>query len=149
MIQRIQTVWLLLASLFSATLFLDWYTGYIYKADVQQGIGSVVSYLRVTDFFPLLIIAVAMTIMPLQAVFFFKNRKRQKSIGWLSLLVSVGFIAVSLMHVENFKNTSPMPKNGSYQAGVVIPAIVIVFIVFAISGIRKDEKLVKSMDRLR
>ena len=73
MIQRIQTVWFLLASLLSATLFLDWYTGYIYKADVPQGIGSVVTYLRVTDFFPLLIIAVAMTIMPLQAVFFFKK----------------------------------------------------------------------------
>src|SRR5688572_23708822 len=126
MIQRIQSVWLLLAALLSALLMMDWYTGYVYKADVPAGIGSVVSYLRVTDHFPSLLLAVAMIILPFVTIFFFKNRKRQRSFGLLSVLLAVAFIAVSLMRIENFKNTVPMPKNGSYQAGVVIPAVVIV-----------------------
>jgi hypothetical protein len=149
MIQRIQSVWFLLAALLSALLMMDWYTGYVYKADVPSGIGSVVSYLRVTNHFPSLLLAVAMIILPLITIFFFKDRKRQRSLGLLSVLLAIAFIAVSLMRIENFKNTSPMPKDGSYQAGMVIPAIVIVFLMFAISGIRKDDKLVKSMDRLR
>ena len=149
MIQRIQSLWLLIAALISTLLMLDWYTGYVYKADVPQGLGSVVSYLRVTNHFPSLLVAVAMILIPFIAIFFFKDRKRQRSLSWIAVLLNIAFIAVSLMHIENFKNTSPMPSNGSYQAGIVVPVVAIVFLVMAINGIRRDEKLVKSMDRLR
>lgn len=149
MIQRIQSLWLLIASLISALLMIDWYTGYVYKADVPHGLGAIVTYLRIADHFPSLLIAVVMVALPLVTIFFFKNRKRQRSLSRIALLTSIAFIAVSLMHIENFKNTSPMPRNGSYRAGIVVPVIVIVFLFMAINGIKKDEKLVKSMDRLR
>lgn len=150
MIQRIQTVWLLLASLLSVSLMMDWYTGYVYKADLAQGLGAVVSNLRVTNYFPSLLLAAAMIIMPLIAIFFFKDRKKQRSISWLGILISIAFIAINLMHIEDFKNnTTPTPQNGTYQLGMVVPVIVIVFIFLAINSIKKDDKLVKSMDRLR
>lgn len=149
MIQRIQSLWLLIASLISTLLMIDWYTGYVYKADVPHGLGAIVTNLRITDHFPSLLIAVIMVALPLVTIFFFKNRKRQRSLSWISLLASIAFIVVSLMRIENFKNTSPMPRNGSYQAGIVVPVVVIVFLFMAINGIKKDEKLVKSMDRLR
>ena len=149
MIQRIQTLWLFLASLISALLLTDWYTGYVYKADVPQGFGAVVKYLRVTNHFPSLLLAVAMIVLPFIAIFFFKNRKRQRSLGVFSIVLCIAFISLSMMHIANFSNGTPPPQNGSYQAGMVIPVIALVFIILAIGGIRKDEKLVKSMDRLR
>lgn len=149
MIQRIQSIWLLIASVLSGLLMIDWYTGYVYKADVPHGLGSIVNYLRITDHFPSLLIAVVMIALPLVAIFFFKNRKRQRSLSWMGILACIAFIAVSLMHIENFKNTSPMPRNGSYQAGIVVPVVAIVFLYMAINGIKHDEKLVRSADRLR
>ena len=150
MIQRIQTVWLLLASLISATLLLSWHTGYVFAADVAQGFGSVVKRLTVTEHFPTLIIAVMMILVPLIAIFMFKDRKRQKMLTFVSILACLGFISVNLMRIENFKqDTAPTPTNGSYDAGSVIPVIVLVFLILAIRGINRDEKLIKSMDRLR
>lgn len=150
MIQRVQSLWLLLAALFSSLLMLDWYTGYVYKADVPQGFGSVVKYLKVTDHFPTLIIAVVMMIVPLVAIFMFKNRKQQRMMTIVSILSCLSFISVNLMRINNFNKTStPTPSNGSYHVGSVIPAIVIVFLILALRGISKDDKLIKSMDRLR
>ena len=150
MIQRIQTLWLFLATLISATLLLGWHTGYVFAADIPQGFGSVVKRLTITEHFPTLIIAVVMILVPLIAIFMFKDRKRQKMLSLVSILACIAFIGVNLMRIENFKKTTaPTPTNGSYDAGSVIPAIVIVFLILAIRGINRDEKLIKSMDRLR
>lgn len=150
MIQRIQTLWLFLASIISALLFLDWHTGYVFKADIAQGFGSIVKTLTVTEHFPTLIISVVMILVPLVAIFMFKDRKRQKMMVITSVLACIAFIAVNLMRIENFKKvTAPTPTNGSYDIGSIIPVLVIVFLILALRGINKDEKLIKSMDRLR
>jgi hypothetical protein len=150
MIQRIQTIWLFLAALLSGLLLLNWYTGYVYKADVPEGFGATVKHLTVTEHFPSVILAVVMIAMPLIAIFMFKNRKRQKRMGLVGVLACIMFISMTLWRAEDFKkNSTPQPTGGSYEAGAIIPAVVIVLIILAISGIRKDEKLVKSMDRLR
>ncbi|HRO41361.1 MAG TPA: DUF4293 domain-containing protein [Flavipsychrobacter sp.] len=150
MIQRIQTLWLFLAALISGLMMLDWYTGYVYKADIPEGFGSAVKYLTVRSDFPSLVIAMGMTLLPLIAIFLFKDRKKQRAQTLLAMLVSVGFIAINLFRISNFnKNTSPAPANGSYQLGSLLPVLVILFLILALRGINKDEKLVKSMDRLR
>ncbi len=139
MIQRKQTIYLLIASLISALLFLDWHTGIVYKADIPGGLGLNVEYLKVTNHFPTLLIAVVMTVMPFIAIFLFGNRKRQRMFSIIGLLACISFIAVNLMRIENFKtNSTPPPVDGSYDAGSVIPAVVIVFITLAMSGFRKD-----------
>jgi glucan phosphoethanolaminetransferase (alkaline phosphatase superfamily) len=150
MIQRIQTIWLFLAALISALLLLDWYTGYVFHADVAAGFTVSVQHLKVSAHFPSLILAVIMVLLPLIAIFLYKDRKRQKMLVWISLLAAVAFIGVNLMRIENFKNdTAPLPVNGSYDAGSVLPVVVVVFLILAMRGINKDEKLIKSLDRLR
>jgi len=150
MIQRIQTIWLLLATLVSALLFLDWYTGYVYKADIAQGLGSVVKRLTVTEHFPSLILVVVMALIPLIAIFMFKNRKQQRTLTQVGILSCIAFISVNLMRINSFTtSTAPTPTNGSYQPGSVLPLFVILFLILAWRGISKDEKLVRSMDRLR
>jgi hypothetical protein len=38
---------------------------------------------------------------------------------------------------------------GNYGIGVILPSLAILFIILALRGIRKDEMLVRSADRLR
>ncbi len=150
MIQRIQTVWLFLAALVSSLLMLDWYTGYVYKADIPHGFGSVVKRLTVTEHFPSLIVAVVMTIIPLIAIFMFRNRKQQRTFVFTGMVSAVAFAALNLMRINNFTVThSPAPSGGSYQPGSVLPVFVLFFLILALRGINRDNKLVKSMDRLR
>jgi hypothetical protein len=150
MIQRIQTIWLFLAALISALLLLDWYTGYVFKGDIPEGFGLAVKHLTVREHFPSVILALVMVATSFFAIFLFKNRKRQKMVGLSGVFASIMFIALTLWRVEDFrKNSTPPVREGSYEAGAIIPAVVIVLLVLAISGIRKDEKLIKSMDRLR
>ena len=65
------------------------------------------------------------------------------------MLGTISFVAMILMRVTNLNDGSSAPVTGSYWIGSVLPIISLVFLIMAIRGIRKDEKLVKSLDRLR
>ncbi len=145
MIQRIQSIWLLLAGLVNAGLFFF----ALYRAEVMQNGVAVMHELRVNDHYPSLLVALVITAMPLIAIFMFKSRTKQRNMALFSIVASAGFIASTLMRVSNFNNGTSAPVNGTYWIGSVLPVIAIILLFMAISGIRKDEKLVKSLDRLR
>jgi len=137
MIQRIQTLWLFLAALMCAGLFyFD-----IYRSGLET--------IRVNDHYPSLLLAIVITALPLVSIFMYKNRTRQRNMVLISMLLTIGFIALVLMRVTNLNDGSSAPADGTYWIGSVLPVIAVVFLVLAIRGIRKDNKLVKSLDRLR
>ena len=147
MIQRKQTLWLFLAALLSAGVFyFD-----LYRVHTTiNGVDTIMS-LRVSDHFPALLIALVMCGLPFISIFFFKHRRRQVNMTMISLFATAAFIALMLWRgVPDFisKLSSP-PVSSTYWIGGVLPVISLVFLVLAIVGIRKDEKLVKSVDRLR
>lgn len=145
MIQRIQSVWLLLAALLNAGLFFfD-----IYHAHVLINGVDTLQRIYVSGDFGLLILALVTVLLPAIAIFLFKNRKQQRSLVLLGIVANIGFIALELMKVANFNSKTPAPANGSYWIGAVLPVISVIFLFMALSGIRKDEKLIKSLDRLR
>ncbi len=145
MIQRIQSVWLLLAALCNGGLFFfD-----IYRAHTMINGVDTLQSIRVNDHYPSLLIALVVTIMPLVAIFLFKNRKRQKLMTILAMVFTAGLITQMLTRVGNLTNQVPAPTNGSYWIGAVLPAVAIIFLGMAIGGINRDQKLVKSLDRLR
>lgn len=145
MIQRIQSVWLLVAALMNAGLFyFD-----LYRAHAITGAVDTLVRLRVADHFPSLLLTLVLIALPLVAIFMFRNRKQQRSMIMLSIVAIAGFIALVLMRVGNLTNQTPTPVNGTYWIGAVLPVISAVFLIMALRGINKDEKLVKSLDRLR
>lgn len=145
MIQRIQSVWLLLAALCCLSLFFfD-----VYHANIMVNGVATTQYIRVNDHYPSLLIALVITAMPVAAIFMYKIRKRQKAIAIFSIVAIVGFIAMTLSRVTNFNTDNPTAIDASYWIGAVLPAVAIIFLIMAIRGINKDEKLVKSLDRLR
>jgi heme/copper-type cytochrome/quinol oxidase subunit 4 len=135
MIQRIQTLWLLLASACSAaTLFFPFYTG---NKD-----NNLFIEINAQSHFLSLFLTVAVILESILAIFFYKNRKKQM------IIVAVSLIAQILNIVFFLYQTKPFLQ-GAISFTALFTFIIPVFLVLALLGIRKDEKLVQSMDRLR
>jgi len=146
MIQRKQSLWLFIAALLDAGVFyFDLYKTHM----VVNGADTLGTPLRVVDHYPSLLIALVITILPFVTIFMYGNRKRQMSMSFASLIALIAFISLTLFRVGNLGKAVPPPSSGSYWIGSVLPVISVVFVILAILGIRKDEQLVKSMDRLR
>lgn len=144
MIQRIQSVWLFTASFISGALFI--FPLYHYTL----GNTNTAGLMTTKSEYLLLVLASIMTVLPLVALFMFGNRKRQKGMVWLSILASAGFVIAMLMKIENLKQGIPAATNDNFALpGPIIPLISIVCLLLAFKGIRKDEELIKSVDRLR
>lgn len=99
----------------------------------------------------LALLAIVLVALPLIAIFMFKNRKRQVNMALLAIILNVGFVAFHITFIkDHYLNTLKIPaQSTSYGIASFIPVAVIVFLAMAISNIRKDEKLVRSADRLR
>ncbi len=107
-------------------------------------------YEGVRNFIPLFLIAAVITLMPLVAIFFFKDRKRQRGFVWLDIIGILAFLSVMLMRVSNLKNGSVPVANFEYVLpGVLVVVGGLIMSVLALRGIQKDDKLIKSLDRLR
>ncbi len=146
MIQRIQSIWLLLATLTAGAVF---YTD-VYRAEILKDSTAITEHLRVGGHFPSLLIAVLMVLLPFISIFLFKNRKKQRNMVWLSILICIGFIAINLFRISGFTATyTGQLSNHTYHVGSILPVVVIIFLILAIRGINKDEKLIRSLDRLR
>jgi hypothetical protein len=152
MIQRIQTIWLFLATLVTLLLLLipivtkqangtDYWvvaTG-LYQKN-KLGISKMESFL------PLIICTIATAILSLTNIFNYTNRKLQKKL----VLINILFIVALSFWI--FEAASKIPggiDNSSYNLGAFFPLLAIIFLFLALRGINHDEKLVRSADRLR
>ncbi len=140
MIQRIQSVWLFVAAMLNGLLFILPLYGY----------GNPAVVVKSTEHVHLLLIAAISTVLPLLAIFFFGNRGRQKGLVWLSIFASLAFFGLTVLEVENLKQKNPGLVDFHYAIpGILVCIISVIFMIMAIRGIRKDEKLIRSLDRLR
>ena len=92
----------------------------------------------------ILIVTVLLLAGTLINIFNFKARNKQ-------LWITIGLFLLSLLNIFLYwwKSGSPSFTEGSYNLGAALSLAIPVFLIFAANGIRKDEKLVKSADRLR
>ena len=139
MLQRIQTIWLLLAAACGfLTLKFSFFSGN--KLDTANM--KVFEYLTASGSIILLILTVSVFVAALISVFLYKNRTLQLRIVLVALLV--GLLNIFLYYRETTKFV-----DGTYSFTAILTLVVPVFLVLAARNIYKDEKLVKSMDRLR
>jgi ABC-type phosphate transport system permease subunit len=144
MIQRIQSVWLLLAALCMGLLFKMPY----YVATI--GVEAATTELAVGKSLLLFILAVVLGVLALATIFLFRNRGTQKRLIWLGLLAALLLLALMYLQTENLLTGNPNNyKNESFKLGAVFPILYIILMFMAYSAIRRDDKLVKSIDRLR
>jgi hypothetical protein len=139
-IQRPQSIWLLVASALAfATLKLSFFSGNLLVENLKQ-------FERFTAMssIPLMILTVGVAIASLIAIFLFKNRKLQMRIVLAALVVSLLNIFLGYLQTKNF-----LPNEWSFDLTSLIYVAIPLFLVISIRGIYLDEKLVKSVDRLR
>ena len=139
MIQRIQTIWLFLAALFAALTYkFPFYTGNVINKENVH----IYEKLVASSSFLVLIFTAALIGGTIYTIFMYKNRMQQI---WLTVAAAgLSIINIFLYFSELKKFTS-----GSMSLTSVFALAIPVFLLLAINGIWKDEKLVKSLDRLR
>ena len=146
MIQRIQTLWLFLAS--AAALASLKFATYSYPvSDIKPGDTNVAPaarevYINGASTVFLIVITVAIAVASMILIFLYKDRPKQK---WLTLLV----LLASLGNIALYYRESRFYPSGSFNLTALIVFIIPVLLFLAFRGIWRDEKLVKSTDRLR
>jgi len=146
MIQRIQTVFLALASACAFGLF-----GLPLAetaAAVQSSEFLADAQFTIQDHPGLIGLFVVAGLLALVAVFLFNNRPLQARLSRFGLIANIlGVVLAVILFMQDTANSGEYTLQDGY--GVALPILFIVFSVLAIRFITKDEKLVKSMDRLR
>lgn len=144
MIQRVQSIYLLIATLLSGGLI------FVFKLWVDdKGNDFFVVDSFSTESVPLKIMAVLFFVsaaLTLIAVFQFKNRQLQFVLGRLAILTNFILLGIVVYFSQNLSGEIKISEKG---IGLFIPILTILFVVIANKAIKKDEELVKSVDRLR
>jgi hypothetical protein len=142
MLQRIQTIWLLLAAVCAFLMVkLSFYSG---NKILETGEKQYQALTGATSPIYVLILIVAVGIGALIATFLYKDRKTQNRLTIVTLLVSI--INIVLLYLETKKFAA---GEGNYDLSALLSVAVPVFLFLASRGIAKDQKLIKSLDRLR
>lgn len=91
-------------------------------------------------------------LLALVIIFLFKNRSLQMKLAKLNILLIALEIAAIVMYIDTVKSAIGETVNDieiGIKFGAIIPVISLILTYLAIHFIKKDDKLVRSADRLR
>jgi len=129
MLQRIQTIWIILSVL--GALFLN-----LTAQDFDILGGNLLINIS----------TVLLILVGLLSVFSFKNRKRQILLNNISLIINALLVGLLIYWLLNLPGGIQFPEKGIEP---IFPFISVICLLLANVYIKKDERLVKSVDRLR
>ena len=140
MLQRIQTVYLIIAVIATGVLpfaFPLWVTK------------NCENYYFIRDLAFVLLFAFSTT-LSIVSIMTYKKRKNQFVMGRLNIILNVILLGLFIFRLFNLSGETDPDKVVSEKGiGVILPIVSIVFLSLANKAIKKDEDLVKSVDRLR
>lgn len=144
MLQRIQTIFMLLVTIVSgllANVFMLW------KATYDKNFMAYESILQKSfTLKPIGIIFIISAILAFITIFYYKNRQLQFVLNRINIILNFLLVAFIVYHVLNLSGETLVSEKG---IGSFLPILSIFLLVFANKFIKKDENLVKSADRLR
>ena len=136
MIQRIQSLYLIIAILLNGVLSL---VLPLWISTDNLEIYALSQPVAISLFF----LSVIVSIISLVS---FKARKRQFVLGRINIILNFVLVGVFAYWTLNLPGEMNISEKG---IGMLLPIISIVFIALANKAIKRDEDLVKSVDRLR
>ena len=157
MIQRIQSVFLLLLALamLSVLALPLWHkvdglthqeltlTAFGFQAQGVQVPGSVGPVWLIGA------LAAASAAVAVFEIFQFKSRTKQLMLGSVNLLLIVATLGAMFYFSNKGEQLLNLKLEGQYQAGFYLPTLALLLNLLANRFIRRDDQLVRSMDRLR
>jgi hypothetical protein len=140
MLQRRQTLWMLGAAVCAALTFkLSFFAGTL-QTDPAKG--PTLTPLTAFGNPWLVILGATLTVGILVNIFNYSKRRQQ-------LLITFALILLSLLNIVLYWVAHNKYIDGTFSLSALLTLAIPVFLIFAARGISKDEKLVKSADRLR
>ncbi len=136
MLQRIQTVYLIVSALIMGAL-------YIWFPAVRNEAGVAVIERSEPLVFGLIFVSIALVVV---SILSFKKRQLQFVLNRLNIILNFVLLGVFVYRSLSLSGETLVSEKG---IGVLFPVISIVFLVLANKAIKRDEDLVKSVDRLR
>ena len=137
MLQRIQTIYLLLA--FVATGVLPFFIPLWTMADGKEYV-----FMQNQVYVALLALSTTLTLVSIVS---YKKRQNQFVMGRLNIILNL--ILLGLFVYRSLNVSGETPAVSEKGIGMFLPIVAIVLLVLANKAIKKDEDLVKSVDRLR
>jgi peptidoglycan/LPS O-acetylase OafA/YrhL len=136
MLQRIQSIWLLLAAACAFLSFqFPFYTG-VNKELIPSSI------LDGKTTIPLILVTAAVGIISLICIFLYKNRKLQLRLTVLCIALEALLIFLYYTQVKTF-------TDGTYALTALLQGCIVFFLFLAARGINHDEKIIRDSNRLR
>ena len=138
MIQRQQSLWLLLAAVASFLSFsFHFYTGNIVESNFTR-----FEELEGGSNFFLLVLTGASVLISAITIFLYKDRKTQLKLAIVGIMISIVLLVLYFTQLRKF-------SNGNFALTSILVLAILIGYIMAAKGIRRDEKLVKSLDKLR
>lgn len=142
MIQRIQSLWLLFAAAFDAITFrFPFFRGDWNKDNATLPPGVEIDLNAQTTIWFTILTALA-GVLAFVTIFLFDNRKMQLRLSYLGIFLTVILLVLYFLELQNF-------TTGTVAIWSVFYFAILGCFILAARGIWKDQKLIKSMDRLR
>lgn len=144
MIQRIQTIYLLLTTI-TAILFLSGEI-FLFENGMDFSLTGLSAEINAID----IVLSALLLAVPLLAfliIFFYKKRKLQIRLTLLLLLLIIAMVGVAGYYIYISPGRSDTEIVFTYK--LILPFLMLIFTFLAYRGIRKDEEIVRSYDRLR
>lgn len=82
-------------------------------------------------------------------IFLYKKRKLQIKLGLFTALLIAIYYVTAAFYINAFLDKITPEYSLNIQLGIIFPVLALIFDLLAVSRIKKDEKLVKSLDRIR
>lgn len=156
MLQRIQTVYLLLAVLSLSSIMLFDIAHFSDAAGNKNMLG--LYHLTTADtelssvkfsLLPVVFISLSIALLVV-AIFAYRKRKRQMQfVRFTYLTIAASIVSVFFFVNENYWALQLPEPDLSYRTGFYLPFVAFAFCWLANRAIRQDEELVRSLDRLR
>jgi hypothetical protein len=154
MIQRIQTIWLAVLSLLSMALIRGGIIqfnpgdGTLYTlgfAGISKDTGGISEVVVSSVGLPLCIILIP--VLALTAIFLYRKIKLQKTVTLLVITFSVSLLIMTVYYWYIISHKyNAVPVTGVKMA---FPTVIVVLAIMSYRGMLKDERLLKSYDRIR
>ena len=157
MIQRIQTLWLFLASLTLLLLFVFPYAHYSDSMGITYNLKITGLYkmvasdsIVVSSFILQTITTVILGLFPLYILISYKVRKKQIQFIYIMLALTLLFGTwLYFLTKSAIGSVNQQIGIGNLDLGTLVIPVTLIFLFLALKGVFNDEKLIKSADRLR
>jgi len=157
MIQRIQTIFLILVvilSVISSFLPILEFSGYDSSAlmNAYKTVSLDDSSVVVAKNMGVGVMQGFILLIAIATIFLYKRRSLQMKLGKLNILLIALQIAAIVMYSDTVKEAIGPNANDvivGFKFGAVIPVVNLILTYLAVHFIKKDDKLVRSADRLR